>query len=240
MAENKYGFAFKLAQWVTRILIPRYQFEQPPLEGKPVVYVSHHQNMVGPVSILAWIKYYVRTWILSEFTERESCYHHYKNITFRERYGWPKWFAQLVAWPASYVIPWVTSAANAIPVYRKSRKIVKTMKISQEALMNGESILIFPDIDYSDDSKTTSDIYQGFLHLEKRYFKATGEHLTFLPIFADSDAKMVRVGEEIQFTGDKAFIDERETIAEKIKEELNRLAQIEATPAGDKNYENKH
>ncbi len=224
MEKNKYGLIFKLAQWVTRILIPRYRFEREPIKGEPVVYVSHHQNMVGPVSILAWIKHYVRTWILSEFTEQKEAYRHYSTITFYQRYGWPKWLAKFIAWPASYIVPWITKSADAIPVYRKSRKIVQTMRISHEALMNKESIIIFPDIDYSSDSKMTSEIYQGFLHLEKKYFKETGEHLSFVPIFADSDKKLVRVGQKIQFTGDEPFIHEREKIAERIQEELNRLA----------------
>ena len=227
MGESRYGFIFNLVQKVVQIVLPHYKFERPPIKGKPVVYISHHQNMIGPLSILAWIKYYVRTWVLSEFTEREATYQHYTEVTFSKRYGWPKGLAKLVAWPASYLVPWLVNSAAAIPVYRKSRRIVETMKISHEALMNGESILIFPDIDYSSESKKTSDIYQGFLHLEKRYFKETKKHLTFVPLFSDSDHKIVRVGKEITFTGREKFIDEREKIADEITNELNRLAQAE-------------
>lgn len=224
MSKNKYGLLFKISQRIARILLPRYRFEEKPIQGNPVVYVSHHQNMIGPVSILAWIKYYIRTWVLSEFTDQEASYHHYVNYTFRERYGWPTWFAKLIAWPASYIVPWITKSADVIPVYRGSRKIIETMEISHDTLISGESILIFPDIDYSSDSKNTSEIYQGFLHLEKKYFKETGEHLTFVPIFSDSDEKVVRVGKEIQFTGNELFIHEREKIADEIQMELNRLA----------------
>lgn len=227
MGTKSYGFIFKLAQRVLRLVLPRYDFERPPVEGKPVVYISHHQNLAGPLTILVWINFYVRTWVLSVFTEREAAYRHYRDFTFTRRCGWPKGVAKLAAWPASYLVPWLVNSAAAIPVYRKSRRIVKTMKISHEALMNGESILIFPDIDYSSESKKTSDIYQGFLHLEKRYFKETKKHLTFVPLFSDSDHKIVRVGQEITFTGREKFIDEREKIADEIKNELNRLAQAE-------------
>lgn len=183
MGENNYGFAFRLAQKIARILLPRYHFERPPIKGKPVVYVSHHQNMVGPVSILAWVKYYVRTWVLSEFTDRKSAYTHYSTVTFHERYGCPKTLAKILAWPASYLVPWVVNAADAIPVYRQSRKIVKTMKISHETLMSGESILIFPDIDYANDSQKTSDIYRGFLHLEKKVFQRDDRTFDLCPNF---------------------------------------------------------
>ena len=225
MGDNNYGLAFRMAQKLARMLLPRYRFERPPIKGKPVVYVSHHQNMIGPISILAWVKYYVRTWVLSEFTDRKTAYVHYSTVTFHKRYGWPKGLAKLVAWPASYLVPWVVNSADVIPVYRKSRKIIQTMKISHETLMSGESILIFPDIDYSNDSQKTSEIYQGFRHLEKRYFRQTGEHLTFVPVFSDSKEKVVQVGKEIKFSGEEKFIQERETIANEIQEELNRLAK---------------
>ena len=226
MEENTYGIAFRFAQKIARLLLPRYLFERPPILGKPVVYVSHHQNMVGPISILAWVKYYVRTWVLAEFTDRKAAYNHYSTVTFYERYDWPKWLAKMVAWPASYIAPWVVNSADAIPVYRKSRKIIQTMKISHDTLMSGESILIFPDIDYSNDSQMTSDIYQGFLHLEKRYFKEANEHLTFVPIYSDSKEKVIRIGKEVKFTGKENFNQEQEKIARKIREELNHLAQI--------------
>jgi 1-acyl-sn-glycerol-3-phosphate acyltransferase len=226
MAKNNYGIFFKIAQRLTRVVLPRYRFEAAPESDKPVVYVSHHQNMVGPVSILAWLKYYVRTWVLAEFTDQEACFDHYYNYTFTERYGWPKWFAKAVAWPVSYIVPWLTKSGDMIPVYRGSRKIVKTMQISHEALLTGENIIIFPDVDYSDESKETSDIYEGFLHLEKKYYRETEEHLTFIPVFSDKEERVVRVGEKIRFTGEQPFMEERQQIAQKIQKELNELAEV--------------
>lgn len=226
MAKNHYGLFFRFAQKIARIVLPRYRFEKVAENHDPVVYVSHHQNMVGPVSILAWLKYYVRTWVLAEFTDQEACFKHYYNYTFTERYGWPKWLSKSLAWPVSYIVPWLTKSANMIPVYRGSRKVVKTMQISNEALLNGEDLMIFPDIDYSNDSKETSEIYEGFLHLEKKYYRETEKHLTFIPVFSDKDKREVLVGEEIQFTGDQSFIEERKDIAKIIQTELNRLSQV--------------
>jgi len=227
MSKNDYGLFFKAIQKMARLVLPRYRFEDTPSDDEPVVYVSHHQNMVGPVSILAWLKYYVRTWVLSEFTDQEAAYHHYTNFTFSERYGWPRWLAKLIAWPVSYIVPWLTKSGRMIPVYRGSREIIKTMHISRDALLKGENIIIFPDIDYSSSSQETSDIYEGFLHLEKYYYRETDEHLTFIPVFSNSSNRIVRVGEKIQFTGEQKFIHERTEIAQKIQNELNRLAKVD-------------
>lgn len=52
--------------------------------------------------------------------------------------------------------------------------------------------------------------------------------MTFVPIFSDSEHKVVRVGKEIKFTGEQHFIQERGKIASEIKDEMNRLAQIKS------------
>lgn len=226
MAEKKYGVFFKFMQKVARTILPRYQFERPPNQNEPIVFVAHHQNMIGPISILAWLKYYVRTWVLSEFTDQNAAYNHYVDFTFTTRYGWPRPIAKLLAWPASYLVQWLTNSGRMIPVYRRSRKIMETMQISHQALLNKEDILIFPDIDYSNDSNETSDIYEGFLHLEKKYYKETGKHLTFLPVLSDTEDHVVRFGKMIRFKGDEKFIIERKKVADEIRDELNRLANF--------------
>ena len=92
--------------------------------------------------------------------------------------------------------------------------------------MDGEDILIFPDVDYSSDSEETSDIYEGFLHLDKYYFRKTGEHLTFVPVFSDWESRRVHTGEALRFTGEKKFVVERKEVAKRIVEELNRLSNL--------------
>lgn len=226
MAKNDYGLLFKCFQKIARTVLPRFRFETPSTDDEPAVYVAHHQNMIGPISILVWLKYYVRTWVLGEFTLQEASYDHYTNFTFTKRYGWPLWLAKIVAWPVSYIVPLVAKSADVIPVYRGSRKIVQTMQISQKALMKGQDILIFPDIDYSDDSPEISDIYEGFLHLEKKYYRETNQHLAFIPVFSDQKERIVRVGREIRFTGKEKFIIERKEIAEELRLELNRLSEV--------------
>lgn len=225
MSEKNYGFFFKTIQRIARLILPRYHFDQFSENETPIVYVAHHQNLIGPISILVWLKYYVRTWVLGEFTHPKSAYNHYLNFTFTERYGWSRFISKILAWPAAHLVSWLTKSGNMIPVYRGSRRIIETMDISHEALLNGENILIFPDIDYSNESTETSNIYEGFLHLEKKYFKDTGKHLTFQPVFSDHEKNIVRIGNKIHFTGEKPFIEERKIVANQIKEELNRLAE---------------
>ncbi|SHE31266.1 hypothetical protein SAMN02745249_00171 [Atopostipes suicloacalis DSM 15692] len=226
MKKRRYGLFFEIARALARVILPRFRFKDILITNEPAVYIAHHQNMIGPVSILVWIKYYFRTWVLSAFTSQKDCYEHYINYTFTKRYNWPSPIAKIVAWPLSYIVPWMMKSARAIPVYRGSRKIMDTFKISVDALLNNEDILIFPDIDYSDDSTEVSDIYEGFLHLEKYYYRETKKHLAFVPVYSNKEKREVHSGKPIRFTGDKKFIEERKEVAQKIQEELNWLSKI--------------
>ncbi len=229
MSIKGYGPFFKSIRKIARLVLPRFHFEVVPPQKKPVIYVAHHQNMMGPISILAWAKNAVHTWVLSEFTDQKACYHHYVNFTFTQRYGWPQWLAKALAWPISYLVTWLTNSGKMIPVYRGSRKIVKTMQISHEVLLKGEDLIIFPDVDYASEAEETAEIYEGFLHLEKKYYRATGNHLTFIPVYSDRENRRIRLGEDICFTGKESFMIERTQVAQQIRDELNRLSEVEPT-----------
>ena len=229
MPVKDYGAFFKGVRRFARFILPRFHFETVPSKGKPVVYVAHHQNLLGPISILAWTKNYIRTWVLSEFTDQNACYNHYVSFTFTKRYGWTQRFAKIIAWPVSYLVAWLTSSGKMIPVHRGSRRIIETMQASNEALLEGEDLIIFPDIDYTNDTEETSGIYEGFLHLEKNYYKTTGNHLTFIPFFSDQENRRIRISEDICFTGKESFIIERKQVAKQIRDELNQLSETKST-----------
>lgn len=226
MRKNDYGTYFKFIRSIVRIVIPRYRFENMPTDSEAVVFVAHHQNLLGPISTMAWLEEFVRVWAFSVFNNQKTCYEHYVDYTFTKRFGWPTALAKIIAWPASYLIAWLIRSAQAIPVYRKSRNIIKTLKLSVEALIEGESVLIFPQVEYTSDASDISNIYEGFLNLDKYYFRKTNQHLKFVPLLSDKEQKIIRAGKPVQFSGEISFIEERKEIARKIEEELFRLANI--------------
>lgn len=224
MGKEQFGRLFKLSRGVVRWAIPRYEVEPLPETAEPVVYVSHHQNMKGPVTVLAWLDRPVRPWVFSAFMSQEDCFNQYVDYTFTERFGWPRALAKIVVWPISYYIAALMNSGRGIPVFRKSKKVMRTMKMSVEALQNGESLLIFPDVDYSDDAEEVGEIYKGFLFLEKYYHKKTGKHVAFVPLYSDSKKRVIRAGGVIRFSGERPFVEERDKVAADIHGELNRMA----------------
>lgn len=61
----EYGKFYLIIRKIAQLVFPKYKAAQLEPTDKPVVYVSHHQNMFGPVNILLWYPKFMRLWGLS-------------------------------------------------------------------------------------------------------------------------------------------------------------------------------
>lgn len=224
MKHNSYGRVFRFLRSLVRFVYPKYSVQVPKADG-PVVYISHHQNLYGPFMIMLWFPQLVHVWMLHVFLDQKACYHQYVDYTFTKRFGWNKTLSRLCALPISYFISLLLNSGKGIPVYRGSRKVLQTFQKSVAALSNGESVVIFPDIDYSDSSPRTKEMYDGFLYLEKYYYKATGQHVCFVPLYVSKKQHLIMAEEQIYFREGENFNTERKRVCEKIHASLNDLAR---------------
>lgn len=224
MINNKYGLFFKICQAIVRVFKPKYTAEINHKTDEPVVYISHHQNLFGPFTTLLWFPITLRCWILNVFLDKEDCYKQYADYTFSKRFGWHQFIANIAAWMVSRFVPPLLNSGKGIPVFRGSKKILKTFQISVTALEQGENVVIFPDVEYSDSSAEVKDLYDGFLYLEKYYYKKTGKHVNFVPLFVSRNMKKIVTAEPISFRDEEDFSSERKIVMEKIQDKLNELA----------------
>lgn len=222
MRENKKGFFYFCRFWV-RLFTHRYKVCPSKDRPEPAVYVVHHQNMRGPILSLAWFDLPARPWALSVFCSRKSCFEQYYNYTFTKRFGMPRLVALVLAFPLSFFISTLMNSMGAIPVFRGSREIIKTFKESVASLIQGENLLIFPDIDYTNESSDIGEIYSGFLSLEKYYIKETGRHLAFVPLHINRSDCCIHEGQAVYFEDGKDFKEERGRVYVRLQEEFLRL-----------------
>ena len=223
--QNKYGIFFRFNRSLVRIAFPKYNVQLPETLNEPVVFVSHHQNLFGPFVMLNSFPETVRTWMLHDFLDQRACYKQYADFTFTERFGWNKYLAKLIALPISFFIPKLLKSGRGIPVYRGTREILQTFRTSVETLESGNPIAIFPDVDYSDTSSTVNELYDGFLYLEKYYFKKTGKHICFIPAYVSKNLKTIVAEQKIYFRDEADFKTERKVVLQKIQDNLNMLAR---------------
>lgn len=108
-------------------------------------------------------------------------------------------------------------SAKGIKTFRNSAKAIITVKTTTEYLLLGESVIVFPDVDYKSTLSTVGEIYEGFLTVEKIYYKKTGKHVNFIPLAVDEKTRKITEGEPINFSGETTFSNEKPKVVEKLK-----------------------
>ena len=104
--------------------------------------------------------------------------------------------------------------------------IVTTFQQSMVALIDGESLLISPDVDYDSEDPDMGEMHEGFLDLEKFYWKQTGQHLAFIPLFINDTEHCIYAGQAMYFQDDHDFKHEKEETYKRLKQEFSRLASL--------------
>lgn len=200
-------------------------YKAPPKEAFPegTVYICRHSNLKGPVLSMVNIPIPVHPWSYHVWCDKESCRKQCEEYTFSVRFGWPKWktklLSNMIAGPFSLLI----RSAGSIPVYRNSAKVRETFRLSMEALARGESLLIFPDVEYTTQEGDAGQLYEGFLMLERLYFKETGKHLCFMPLhISDQQRKLVR-GEPIYFRDGVPYNEDKKRVIQALQDAMNSM-----------------
>jgi 1-acyl-sn-glycerol-3-phosphate acyltransferase len=220
-----FGPFYKLCRTVWRVTHNR----QPVLGMEnigelPAIFVGRHQDLYGPVEIMAWVPLDFRVWTLYKFMSVKECYRHYRDYTYSVRRGYKPLAAKVRAAVAAPFVSAFMNSMGGIPVYRGCRNIADTFKMSVKALRRGESILIMPERDYTDTGSDAGEMYAGFVHVAQLYCKATGKALSFYPVYPSKQYGKIYVEKPIVFDPAKPFRAERDRIVGALKAELSGSA----------------
>lgn len=213
MAEQ--GKLYLACRKILRMHYRRYHCEGIVSSG-PVVYVCRHRYAIGPVTSLCCLPVGVRPWVLSTFFDVDECKKHCIDYTFTVSWGVPKLLARGMAQVISPAFTALVRSAAGIPVYRHSLKVRETFAQSVRALEAGDSLLIFPDVDYAAEDSQTGQLYEGFLMLEQLWFRKTREHVRFVPLHISKSGKRVVAGEPVVFSDARPFNEEKHDVAARL------------------------
>ena len=214
------GKLFAFSRFFVRLKIGRWTAEVAPPDG-PTVYVCSHGNMAGPLATLCWLPFPVRPWVLHVFTDRQTCCKQFSGYTFSQRFGLPKPLAGLLARAVSGYVSALMASTGAIAVYRGSVHIGATFKETVAALEAGDSVIIFPDVDYTDGSDTIGEVYNGFLLVDRFWRRASEEPLDFVPLRLDHAARRITAGPPVRFDRGADQKEELVRVREALRREIN-------------------
>ncbi len=220
--KNKFfgGFA-RFARGLLRVFRRKYKVNGVDKDDCQV-FVCRHLNMHGCYTAVRSLQIDVHIMAFSPFFSFKTAFKHYSRITFVKD-GKAKFGSRFKAFFPAIFVPAMLKSAKAVPVYRKDAGAFKTIKQTNEYLLKGQSVIVFPDIDYQASQQNQSEIYKGFLLLEKLYFKRTGKHLKFTPLFIDDKNKTLNAKESVAFS-DGNFEGQFDNIADRIRIGIQNLS----------------
>ena len=214
-----FGPSALFARFLVRTFTPKYRCNVLPYD-EPVLYVARHLDMKGAAATLGFLKFHVHPMILSVFFTKKECYKQYAEYTFTARHGKPRKKFNLRAWLLSRLVPMGIKSTKGVPVYRDFTKMKRTFDIATDYLLKGESLIVYPDIEYTAGSDKVSEIYDGFLYLTETYRFKTGKSLRIVPIHVNE--KNGTLDEQTSLYIENFRIDRKPT-AERIKYAINGM-----------------
>ena len=221
--KRRNGSLFRFCRSVLQATGTRFRFQPPDGVSGPVVYIVHHRNLKGPLACMTWMNERQRPWVFSVFCSQKTCFRQYRDFTYTVRFGLPKVLAVLCALPVSFFISSLMRSMQSIQVFRGSKRVVETFHRSVEVLMEGGNLLICPDTDNTDEGLVLGEIYDGFLDIERYYFRKTARHLTFVPLYVDDRTHGIYSGHAIRFETAHDPRSEKPKVLERLKAEFARL-----------------
>jgi len=216
------GKFFFLIKTILR-MIKKYRYAVPDRSEfvEPAVYVCRHKDNDGPIISMVNLPLPLHPWAYHVWCNEAECYKQCMDYTFTVRYGWSEKKARFVAKLISKPFTLLIRSAGSIPVYRNSMKVRETFRDSVDAMKRGESLLIFPDIDYRAQDGDASKLYEGFLMLEQLYYKATGEHVRFIPIHLNEAKRKMTIDEPILFRDGVPFKEDKGRVIQALLDAMN-------------------
>ena len=194
--------------------------------GGPVVFIVNHREIYGPIIANLYLPFSFRPWIEHNMLERNSIANHIWEGSFKSIK--PGWLAKLLLNLIVPLVLWILNSVEPIPIYRKTREVLKTIDLTVEALMEQDNILIFPENPLTTDSKRyavsgVSQFYTGFVYLAKSYYKKTGKQITFYPVYANPKKRTITFGEGVRYNPEEK--NEPERISMLLIQAMNAMAK---------------
>lgn len=201
--------------------------EHVDVEHGPVVFVSNHLEIYGPLITNLHLPFYFRSWIISSMLDRDLIATQLTNgVNNVFRILPQKLRARLPHLIAPFIL-FVLQSLDPIPVYRgTAREVIHTMRLTVDAMEYEDNILLFPENpgDEIYRQQGVSEFYSGFASIGAEYYKRTGNCTTFYPVYADKCKRTLTIGPGIRYNAQNGRREERDRIVAELNAWMNARA----------------
>jgi 1-acyl-sn-glycerol-3-phosphate acyltransferase len=171
-------------------------------KNSPMIIVSNHVGEVGPIAMMLSMPIQLHPWSISDMTDKlrapDYIYKDFIQPVWKLKGWFGNWVAQVVGRIATMLI----NGLGAVAVDKQSISIQKAFKSSMQLLLEGKSILVFPEepLLTADPKTGIKPFAAGFTWLCHLYEQKTGKTLWVLPAAVHAGRKAILLGEPRTFT----------------------------------------
>lgn len=219
--HNFYGAYFHIAKFFFGGFFRKYKTDSVKVPEEACVYICRHRNLAGPLALARSMPFDTHFMILNCFFQFKTCYRQFADYTFSKRCnakGIGLVWARIKAFFAALFLAPLVRSLHAVPVYRgEDNRSFTTLRRAAELLNQGGCVTVFPDVEYTSQEEGAGEIYNGFLMLERMYYRKNGKHLAFVVLHVDEQQKAILAREPLYFSDDLSQRENMAQMTEKIR-----------------------
>lgn len=203
-------------------------------KNEPAVYCANHALQHGPLQMFYNFPIKCRPWVTYLLCYVKGLPTHMMKDFFPNAKGIKRMFLWLFCMFTAPIIVSIMRSMQGIPVYLAPKTLV-TYRKSVETLLEGKSIMIFPESNEPyKDAKYVNEIQTGFPYFALEYYRQSGKKVKFYPVYVCHPLHIIIVGKPIEYNPDydgpnKTHMRE---IAYYIRDNIERIAR--SLPLHDK------
>lgn len=205
---------------------PKFLFigENKEFEDR-ALYLCNHVGLYGPYGLELYFPRQFKFWGIYLMAEGfKNRFYYLYNIHFHKINRVPKIFSFLVTLIAAPLMSLFYWGMQVIPTYPDAR-LIKTYRLSLQALNRNESIIIFPEDSNDGYNDVMTLYYSGFYVLAKKALEK-GMDLSIYNLYYKRKKNTYIVDEPIKFSELLKITPDKESMAEFIKNRANALGSL--------------
>ncbi|MCL2675776.1 MAG: hypothetical protein FWE84_04220 [Firmicutes bacterium] len=190
---------------------------------KKSILIGNHYGAGGPYTYRTHMKHRFMTWGAHQMCEGfKSRWRYLYHVFYRQKKGYRKFPAWIMASLFSLASRWVYGFAGVIPIYY-DLNIAHTFKYSFECLSKDVSVFVFPENSNEGYKEIIEEFYPGFLKLAQLYYNKFKVDLPIYTLFFSARHKRVIVGKPMYLQELKKELSSEQEILDCFRNYMNSL-----------------
>jgi 1-acyl-sn-glycerol-3-phosphate acyltransferase len=195
------------------------------LASANAVVVANHLGSFGPLALMSSLTHKLHPWVIQEVTNLKDCAAYIRRDFVEKELKLKSFAGRELSRLIGRICVHLMDYIKAIPVYGKSRKILKTFNISLAYLKSRKNLLIFPENEESKQREDLCILNAGFIRLARWLYDTTHRILTFYPVAINKNVRGIRVGEPVRYNPEAPYAEERRRIKEHLERSISSMYQ---------------